>query len=329
MIAGNLDKITSELASNNFFVDSVKGLICKAGIVGCVMSKSSSGDGNYTDGIETLDYRNSLNNNIINLGSPNLSNQSSYSSYGSSMAVYTGPRKVAFYGFIGGSEIMMGVKIDYDSIDGEYFSKSENKSYKVQGNFVQDNNYSSANGGYSNGTIVINELEDGRLTGKFNFDSETPDQAGNYNVRIPAGLFYSKYDKPLDFKTLSGSYTDANGKYYDTYLTTNESIIKNWTVENIKGKLAKPKSNYQGGGTPEYYFILGDDGVNYFTRDIAKFKDIEDGKTVQVKTKYRKYNQMQSYYEGGNPYECNNGSCPQPINTKLGLFQVESVKVVE
>jgi hypothetical protein len=312
--------IMKELSANNFFLDNARGLVCSFGIQSCAMSKISTGDGNYEDGTESK-----MNKVVNNNFSYSSSDYMNYSSFSSMTPASQEPRKVKFYGFIGGSEIDMDFNISNQYITGKYFSRVENKEYEISGMFSENRIDSS---GYDSGIISLVEKDEGRATGKFDFSSETPEQ---YNqLRIPSQLFFSNMPniKLLEFKTLSGSYTDANGKYYDTYLTTNESIIKNWTVESIKGKFVKQKSNYPGGGTPEYYFILGDDGTNYFTRDIAKFKDIEDGKTVQVKTKYRKYNQIQSYFEGGAPYECM-GICPQGVSTKLGLFQVESVRVVE
>jgi hypothetical protein len=251
---------------------------------------------------------------------------SSYSSLSSNpfSSFIPSTRKNTLYGWIGGNQVKFEFQSEsYSSnLTGTYFSSGENKTFDLEGMFK--------NSGYNtnDGTLEFTELDKGKVSGLFNFNTETP--RGGGNTVIGLGRLYKSYNSSSSLvviSSLSGTYTDLDNNNYDVYLTANEKEIMDWKVETIEGELIKNSNQSYGNreGETKTFFIKKDDGTYILTRDTSKFAKIEEGKKVKVTGKVRRYNQGAS----GNIGQCNGGYGQPPsqdlckyISAKDGIFNV-------
>jgi hypothetical protein len=220
-----------------------------------------------------------------------------------------------YYGFVGGDKVKVELNSSMNDIKGNYFSTSENKTYKLAGRI---NSNVDTQTGYNGGGISMNEFENDSISGKMDIYSDKPQGInGGYNYGLP----YEKLiGEPAKLKKLFGNYTSTDGIMYDLYLTQDEDEINNWKTETFTGKLLSNNSNWQ-----TVFIKVGE--KYYHTKNVNKFKDIPNESNVTFTAKTRPSYQ-QDYYsdKNSNCYAGGGPMCGQGFTSKDLLFGVGDVK---
>lgn len=198
--------------------------------------------------------------------------------------------KPVMYGWIGGNRVQFDFEITDDIVSGKYYSTLEEKYYDISGKV----NYNiDQQTGFNGASMAFNELENGRLTGKFDVPSEAPgSQCCGFN--IPANVFRRKGDGSdgIVLRTLSGYFTGTDNTQYDVYLSIDKSEIDNWKTKSFTGKVMNNNSSQS------VFIQVGE--KYYFTKNMLKFKAVPNGSEVSFNAKTRKVSQGDYYYDKSN-----------------------------
>lgn len=220
-----------------------------------------------------------------------------------------------FYGFIGGDKIKLDLKQTYtngNNIEGNYFSASENKTYKLAGRI--NSNFDNSTG-YNGGNISMNEFENESISGKMDIYSDKPQNLNSGNNFVLSNEVLM--NNPSKYKKLFGTYNSTDGIQYDLYLTQDEAEIDNWKTEKLLGKLYNNNANGQS-----VFLKVGD--KYYYSKNLNKFKNIPNESEVTVTTKARLSYQSDYYMDRKNT--CTDGGCNQPgFNSKDLMFNTTEV----
>jgi hypothetical protein len=220
------------------------------------------------------------------------------------------------HGFIGGDKVKVELSVNFSDINGQYFSTSENKTYRLAGRINSNIDNST---GFNGGNISMNEFENDSISGKMDIYSDKPQ---GINSGYSFGLSYDTLlNEPSKIKKLFGSYTSTDGIMYDLYLTQDEAEVNNWQTETFVGKLYNNNSNWQS-----VFVKVGD--KYYFSKNTSKFKNIPNGSEVSFTAKTRVSYQGEYYNDA--KQNCYEGGCGQPgYNSKDLLFGISDVKTAE
>jgi hypothetical protein len=242
----------------------------------------------------------------------------------SSSSISPAKKYPTFYGYIGGDKVKLELKQNdsqYNKIEGNYFSTSENKTYKLSGQI--NSNYDNQTG-YNGGNISMNEFESDSITGKMDINSDKPQGInGGYSYGLS---FDTLLNDPAKLNKLFGTYTSTDGIMYDLYLTKDEGEIDNWKTETLTGKLYNNNSNWQS-----VFIKIGD--RFYYSKNVNKFKDLPNESNITFTAKTRAsyqgdyYNDKSSNCYGGPG--CGQSGGQSGFTSKDLLFGITDVKLAD
>jgi hypothetical protein len=227
--------------------------------------------------------------------------------------------KPVMYGWIGGNKVQFDFEIVDDQISGKYFSTLKEKNYDISGRVNYQNDDRT---GFAGSAMTFNELEGGRLTGRFEIGSEKPgSQCCGSN--IPANIFRRKGDGSdgIVLKTLSGYYTGNDNVQYDVYLSTDQKEIDNWKSKPFSGKLLNNNANQS------VFIQVGEQ--YYFTKNMSKFKNIPNGSNISFVAKTRKATQGDFYTDKNVRTNFVDGGYGASYNSNDLLFEIIDITYVE